>query len=911
MAIKIIGRDGQERKQGDTSSWNRPSQPASSGSSSKPASPSQTNQQTPTYSTTYQQQNERLQQQIQAVKAERAPQNTITQQQSTKDRLITAAKQGYEAGQGKPYSLKELQAPKTPTKEMLTYSLAEKANALSSKIDAAQNNHLNRLPQGTAKDFVTGVTNIPEMAVSAAGNIPLGVESMIRNPSTISDSIALGTGVLAGATVQKAQTRPAELAGELVGPKIISKTIKPAGTIAGESTGLIRTKTFGSKVVPYKSTAQAVETVFEKDFTTGARAAPKEHTTVGGAIRIRDPGSINDVGVGAKGTFMTIGNKNLEPHGLYFTNKAIQSRVTGTGLKADVLKKVESVENSLPGNKRVFIQEVRNVKIPESLKSETYKSIETTGNFEKQYPEIVRLADEQSRALNEPIAIPSPKRAKGIPEPENEVFVVMTGEKAATVTGKSFAGFTKEGAIIFKLRYGNQPKPSGTLSNLAENIEYNYDVGLSRTGLYKKGHLNAMVEDMNRRQAELNGDALSYPKAYEFGKHGLSHVKNVEKNLNDLGVSQPDSKMLAEYHDIAKVGPLESGPIPHAEAAEIAIKTGKFSTPELVSLPQSKRNALAKDIGTHTNIKPLNLHNIPSGLHTILIDRPSLTGKALATADRIDLTRFGIEVDQSKLFFKPGETITQASTIGKRNIFSDTTAELLPIKKGTPLPAVKPKGLVTAEEIFSSTSYEVQGSKGIMPEINIPVSSSSSVPDPVRAYKNPLRSSKSVDFIGAYKGPLRSSTPVRAYEDPLRSSKSVDSIRAYKDPFESSNPKIYPPGYISDRGNILDYKPLPNKSNYTPIPPKSNNYTPPPPNPDTYTPPPPNPDTYTPPPPNPDTYTPPPPNPDTYTPPPPNPFSPNFKWDIDPFENKQKHKKTKKKMLENEYGDPFKIKFKF
>lgn len=70
---------------------------------------------------------------------------------------------------------------------------------------------------------------------------------------------------------------------------------------------------------------------------------------------------------------------------------------------------------------------------------------------------------------------------------------------------------------------------------------------------------------------------------------------------------------------------------------------------------------------------------------------------------------------------------------------------------------------------------------------------------------------------------------------------------------------------------ILGYKPPSNKSNYTPIAP----------------------------------------NPDTYTPIPPNPFNINPNWDIDPFKNSTKHKKTKKKMLKNEYGDPFKTRCNF
>ena len=284
MAIKIIGRDGQVRKQGDTSSWNRPSQPASSGSSSKPASPSQTNQQKPTYSPTYQQQNQRLQSQTQAIEAERPTQqvqqikqvqgsqsspryspayqqqNERLQQQikaveqerpkentivnpNIKERTITAFKEGYKAGQGKEYSLARLQAPATSAKEMLTYSFAEKANALSEKIDKTQNAVLKGLPKGTAKDIVTGVSNIPEMTVFSLGNAPLGMESIVRNPSTISDSIALGTGAVAGATVQKAKTHPGELLGEIAGAIVVGKA---AGKIEAKTINAESLKSFAA-----------------------------------------------------------------------------------------------------------------------------------------------------------------------------------------------------------------------------------------------------------------------------------------------------------------------------------------------------------------------------------------------------------------------------------------------------------------------------------------------------------------------------------------------------------------------------------------------------------------------------------------------------------------------------------------
>jgi hypothetical protein len=490
--------------------------------------------------------------------------------------------------------------------------------------------------------------------------------------------------------------------------KVASATLKPVARVTGEATGIVRSKTFGSDLIPYKSPAQAVESVFENEFTTGSRAVPKANAKIGEAIRIRDPAALGDVPVGAEGSFMTIGSKNLEPFGKYFNEKGIPTGNTKFDFEKGYTVLTEEVTPTLKINQRVYSQKVRNVKIPETLKTEIYDSIKTKGNFEKQYPEVVRLAKEQSAALNEPIAIPSPKRAshKDILEPENEVFVVMTGERAATVTGKSFAGYTKTGVKVERVSFGNQPKPTGALSNIAENIKYNYDVGAARGGrVYKKGHLDSMVEDMYRREAELSGDALAYPDAYEYGSHGPTHVKNVETNMKNLGVNPKEAELLAEYHDIAKVGPMEAGPIPHAEAAEIAIKTGRFTNEKLASLSKQERFAIAKDIGTHTSIKPLNIKNIRSGVKTEVVSRPSMSGKALATADRMDLVRFGAKVDQSKVFFKRGETVQSMKLKESKSLMGDTTAELRPIKREQ---ATKIKS--TEEPIKIKPEYNVKGS---------------------------------------------------------------------------------------------------------------------------------------------------------------------------------------------------------
>jgi len=141
----------------------------------------------------------------------------------TISRTLSAFKQGYKAGEGKEYSLEGLKAPVNRAQDMATYSLYNKATALTEKYNSLQNSALSRVPSGLGKDILTGLSNVPEMAIGAVGAVPLGLESIARNPSSVTDSISFGLGAMAGATVEKAETHPGELAGELVGGYALGK----------------------------------------------------------------------------------------------------------------------------------------------------------------------------------------------------------------------------------------------------------------------------------------------------------------------------------------------------------------------------------------------------------------------------------------------------------------------------------------------------------------------------------------------------------------------------------------------------------------------------------------------------------------------------------------------------------------
>lgn len=161
-------------------------------------------------------------------KAAAAPQIQQPEAPGFFDRIKNAWTQGYAAGEGKEYNLEGLTKPKTQAKDFYSYSLYEKAENAAKKYDAYQNSVLSGLPSGSIKGFVTGVTNVPEILITTGGSIPLGLESMARNAKSSPETISLGLGTMAGATVNKARNNPAELAGELIGTY-------GAGKVAGKA----------------------------------------------------------------------------------------------------------------------------------------------------------------------------------------------------------------------------------------------------------------------------------------------------------------------------------------------------------------------------------------------------------------------------------------------------------------------------------------------------------------------------------------------------------------------------------------------------------------------------------------------------------------------------------------------------
>lgn len=244
--VSIITREGTTRSQGDTSSWKNTSPSSSSPEGSRSTEDKirdsiNYNVGRPSWAT-----KPADKESIEGTQKFKTVDQIKTQQQSiSKKGTLTALKEGYKAGKGEDYSLEGLQNPEIKAQNLKTYGIFEKSQALSSKIDTFQEGILSRLPgQGVGKDIVRGVSNLPEIAVSTAGGIPLGLEHLARNRGSALDSTAFGLGVTAGATVHKARENPGELAGELLGGYIIGKGAGAAGPKIKDTFSIPKLKEF-------------------------------------------------------------------------------------------------------------------------------------------------------------------------------------------------------------------------------------------------------------------------------------------------------------------------------------------------------------------------------------------------------------------------------------------------------------------------------------------------------------------------------------------------------------------------------------------------------------------------------------------------------------------------------------------
>lgn len=332
------------------------------------------------------------------------------------------------------------------------------------------------------------------------------------------------------------------------------------------------------------------------------------------------------------------------------------------------------------GEKIVYKVSGDPVKLTEAQWEKVFTKFKREGNFWTEYEKIQKIAQKQADKSGKPIATPSPKTALGDIEAESEVWWVFP-KKGSKITSSQKIGKTEKGVDIVEVRYGNQaPIVRKSVSQrMKENREYNKQVFKALDGKkYNLNHLKSYASDANRRLGELYGGKTTRPRAFEGGRHGKLHTEQVGKNVASQTAKGAEGMeyWLGVMHDVTKIGEYETAGIPHAVAAAEVIKRGMITDARFNtfwnSLSKRNQSAFVKAIGEHTTIKPLNKHlitevslkdlrhpikdlkdrveTLKEGVKTKVRDRPSEMSKALANADRMDLTRFGIKPQKRKMF---------------------------------------------------------------------------------------------------------------------------------------------------------------------------------------------------------------------------------------------------------------------
>ena len=492
-------------------------------------------------------------------------------------------------------------------------------------------------------------------------------------PMAVASATAVGTGMWQGYSAD-----PAGFTGEFIGISkgmgLVTRGVGAGVLRTGQAAGVVRARTlvyqqrFGQNV-PYASKSWMLTQILENEFISGARGVRRpigrefilDENVYQPAILTRDPGVYaGEPPAGTAGFFMTIGDKYIEPVGGYFLE-------SGT------------LMDKLHGGGRIYLlDDIRTVKLPESVKQRVYERVESGQDFIDIYnAEIIPRALEQQRATGEPIAVPSPKRAHYTQQPELEAFVVTDNlSPASVVTDQAFVGVSSTGTPISRIRLGSQSPIAtrGILSTWRENLHYNWDVSYGMGKFYNTNYLASMGEWAMWKNLEIFERTVPGYRG-EYSQHGYEHSVGVYQNLLDQyyrssslrsAATTEDLWMRGKYHDITKIDDFDPRvPYPHAWAAGELIRTGRFTPADVAKLPERQRASLARDIAQHTDITP---EFSIKGLKTRIIDRPTVTSRALATADRMDLTRFGGTVKRSKLFKLPEETVAFKAKIAMTGV---------------------------------------------------------------------------------------------------------------------------------------------------------------------------------------------------------------------------------------------------
>jgi len=880
MAVKIIGQDGQERKQGDTSSWsNKNSSSKSSGSSSSEAQKAQElqkaqaaqaaqqaqAQQTPAYSTIYQQQNATLQAQIKAVEAERAPSAAVQEESivskvaskiGVKSQLDTANKK---ASEYVP-SLESFQEWRDTNLEKV--GLRDERQKVNEMIRS------NSITAGFQDWSVHGYKGLKETPASFAIEQGAQVAAAAVGGAVIKGAGLAGRAGLTaiGATKAAGAVEPVLTAG------LGALTLHEASKVKSVEQGVDFIADFAVMGVGYKKGAEKAE-----------RLATGDITAVIPLVKNAKISELPGAGASIKPVDLVYGKS------LVIKDTPLLTYVKGQGLKRGTAGAPKSEVNKIIGiNKKTGEPIYRTTQPFSKLENKFFqKTVESTSSspVDKDYLQhslnIVKKVNNSSKPLYTPktFEITSEKIPESMRPAVKEAIVSYEGHLYVT------------GSVPMKSQAG--PFVSRTPHDLEIYGDSNTEITSHITQVLKsKGFIEGKdfkadtTEGKIQFQITDNKGGLKWGTGIETFTHGTSktNISLLNPESSPSTVVQKGKSELAFGYDSLKPVSLEGGKV------------------KIQSLQEQMSRKIAGSTMYHElTLKPAHAGRMKDPLDVITMGTAfAVKGKVPIESDIVGFTeasfaKWGSDPLSSdpynKAFLSKVATDPLVNFI-HTNKRLPTESEMLNI--GAKLPKVQ-----VDQTLFSTMEPTKTGN----PLVDSILSESATIKDvSLTKSKNPLNpknwspspSIKTVDPVSWSPSPsIKTVDPVSWSPSP--SIKTVDPVSWSPKPLipETKSPDPWSPDPKSPKPLIPETK------------------SPDPWSPDPKSPKPLIPETKSPDPWSPDPWSPDPwsPNRDDNKPIVPDPFNINFNLDIDTLETPSKHIKTKKKIIKNKYGDPFKTKF--
>lgn len=498
--------------------------------------------------------------------------------------------------------------------------------------------------------------------------VEYAAKTIAKDPRMYVATAGLGLGMFA----EYALTKPGEFIGASIG-------LGPAKGPVGKATGLINEKVYvyskNTEPLPIQLGGRTMDLLFGRETITATRTTAYPYLF--GKMKghpIETTEGTTTHGVDIIHAYVDKGNVHQSAEYTFANWKK-----TGKSLPAAI------GENVLSKIFRPRIHVMENVPVAQSVKTripEIDAAIRSKGNFMDMYKDILAEAQTEATKTKKPVAVPSPKMASygelhtGPLEAEVALVLPKGGLKLPSRwTGMSkFEGFTtRGGGLIRKMSFDPSIKPSSSLTPfIVKNAKFNIK---EKQAAFEQMQTNDVIRNY---QEQFQG-ALSF-KEFDTALHGPSHsVGGVENNLFQMkthnpkrfvGISDSVIRASARLHDLGKPGIAgETEPIKHAEIVKRAIQSGQLDfIPEIQALNPQERMIVANAISQHTQIRPGIFS--ASGLKTRFVWKPTDYEKAFATADRLDLTRFGTKPNPKYMWAFEGfpETKRQSLRVKASNL---------------------------------------------------------------------------------------------------------------------------------------------------------------------------------------------------------------------------------------------------